>query len=79
VRTLVQNAYDRTTKLLTDKRGDVEKVAQRLLKKEILNKDDMVELLGPRPFSEKFTYEDFVRGTKAEEPPVSPSSSTASS
>ena len=38
-------------------------VAQRLLEKEKLDKDDMVELLGPRPFAEKTTYEEFVEGT----------------
>jgi len=39
------------------------KVALRLLEKEKLDKDDMVELLGPRPFAEKTTYEEFVEGT----------------
>ena len=38
-------------------------MALRLLDKEVLNKDDMVELLGPRPFAEKSTYEEFVEGT----------------
>jgi AFG3 family protein len=33
------------------------------LKKENLNRDDMIELLGPRPFPEKSTYEQFVEGT----------------
>lgn len=31
--------------------------------KEILSRDDMIELLGPRPFPEKSTYEQFVEGT----------------
>jgi len=38
-------------------------VAERLLKQEILSRDDMIELLGPRPFPEKSTYEEFVEGT----------------
>ena len=42
-------------------------VALRLLEKEVLNKEDMVELLGPRPFAEKSTYEDFVEGTGGSE------------
>jgi AFG3 family protein len=41
----------------------VEKVGRRLLEKEVLEKADMVELLGPRPFAEKSTYEEFVEGT----------------
>lgn len=38
-------------------------VGKRLLEKEVLAKADMVELLGPRPFEEKSTYEEFVDGT----------------
>ena len=38
-------------------------VAERLLEQEVLQREDMIELLGPRPFLEKSTYEEFVRGT----------------
>lgn len=38
-------------------------MALRLLDKEVLDKNDMVELLGKRPFAEKSTYEEFVEGT----------------
>ena len=38
-------------------------VAERLLEKEVLQRDDMIELLGKRPFPEKSTYEEFVEGT----------------
>lgn len=38
-------------------------VAERLLEQEVLQREDMIELLGPRPFPEKSTYEEFVRGT----------------
>ena len=40
-----------------------DQVAERLLEKEVLSRDDMIELLGPRPFAEKSTYEEFVEGT----------------
>ena len=35
----------------------------RLLEREVLKREDMIELLGPRPFKEKTTYEEFVEGT----------------
>ncbi|XP_038609884.1 AFG3-like protein 1 isoform X2 [Tachyglossus aculeatus] len=63
VRHLIDAAYGRTTDLLTRCRDQVEKVGKRLLEKEVLEKADMVELLGPRPFAEKSTYEEFVEGT----------------
>lgn len=43
--------------------GSPFQVSRRLLEKEVLEKADMVELLGPRPFAEKSTYEEFVEGT----------------
>lgn len=63
VRLLIDTAYVRTKELLIKHKADVEKVAERLLKNEILSRDDMIELLGKRPFPEKSTYEEFVEGT----------------
>lgn len=63
VRAIIKNAYDRTTALINKHKQHVETVAKRLLDKEILSRDDMIELLGPRPFKEKSTYEEFVEGT----------------
>uniref|UniRef100_A0A8C5QZI3 AAA+ ATPase domain-containing protein n=1 Tax=Leptobrachium leishanense TaxID=445787 RepID=A0A8C5QZI3_9ANUR len=62
-RNLVNSAYKRTEELLIQYREQVEKVAKRLLEKEVLEKSDMVELLGARPFAEKSSYEQFVEGT----------------
>ena len=64
---MITSAMDRTMKLLTEKKDIVEKVALRLLEKEVLKRDDMIELLGPRPFAEKSTYEEFVEGTGSTE------------
>lgn len=63
VRSLITNAHKRTTELLTQHKDKVAKVAERLLKQEIISRDDMIELLGKRPFPEKSTYEEFVEGT----------------
>uniref|UniRef100_A0A8C2DYK4 Si:ch1073-174d20.2 n=1 Tax=Cyprinus carpio TaxID=7962 RepID=A0A8C2DYK4_CYPCA len=63
VRDLIDRAFQRTLELITEKREQVEMVGKRLLEKEVLDKADMIELLGPRPFEEKSTYEEFVEGT----------------
>lgn len=49
--------------LLEDDERVNHQVALRLLEKEVLDKSDMVELLGRRPFAEKSSYEEFVEGT----------------
>ncbi|EJD76015.1 hypothetical protein LOAG_16942 [Loa loa] len=63
VRNLVDTAYRRTYELLESKKSQIETVAERLLQNEILSREDLIELLGPRPFAEKQTYEEFVAGT----------------
>ncbi|XP_033847229.1 AFG3-like protein 1 [Periophthalmus magnuspinnatus] len=60
VRVLVAAAYQRTLKLVTEKKQAVSMVAKRLLEKETLQKSDMVELLGPRPFKESSMYEELL-------------------
>lgn len=50
VRSIVKAAYARTQKLLADNRASVVAVAERLLEREALGREDMVELLGRRPF-----------------------------
>lgn len=53
VRKLIDNAYQITKRLLVEKKGDVEKLAKELLKKEVLFKSDVEALIGKRPFEEK--------------------------
>ncbi|KAG0359097.1 AAA ATPase afg3 [Gamsiella multidivaricata] len=53
VRSLIGQAFRKTTNLLTEKRVDVEKVAKLLMEKEVLNRSDMERLLGKRPFQDK--------------------------
>jgi cell division protease FtsH len=53
VRKLVDKAYQRTIELLTEKKAEVEKIALALLDREVLHQQDVEELIGKRPFSEK--------------------------
>lgn len=53
VRKLIDEAYLRTKALLTDKKGDVEKLAKALLEKEVLFQSDVEALIGKRPFEHK--------------------------
>ena len=50
VKRIIDNAYSRTKKLLTDKKEELKKIANKLLEKEILFQNDLEKLIGKRPF-----------------------------
>ena len=60
VKNLVDNLYARTKQLLEANMDKVSAVAERLLEKETINVDDVVELIGPRPYPMPRTYADFM-------------------
>jgi cell division protease FtsH len=53
VRILVDTSYKRVKQLLQDKFDAVKIIAEELLKKEVLFKDDLEVLIGKRPFQEE--------------------------
>jgi AFG3 family protein len=54
-RKVIEEQYVRAQKLLIDKREELDKLAARLLEKEVLFKDDLEELIGKRPFDKEKT------------------------
>lgn len=61
---IVDDAYQRTLDLLMERKEEVEKVANLLLEKETITHDDIVELVGERPFAGNPAYDEFVRRRK---------------
>ncbi|CAM9872975.1 unnamed protein product [Chrysoparadoxa australica] len=59
---MVDEMYARTLELVRSKKAQVEKVAESLLEKETINHDEIVELLGKRPFTHP-SYEEFIQST----------------
>ncbi len=53
VRKLIDEAYERTKKLLNEKKVQVEKLAEALLEREVLFQSDVETLIGKRPYEEK--------------------------
>ena len=64
-RRIAEECYEKVIKLLTEKKDLIELVALRLLEKEVLRREDMIELLGPRPYAEKTTYEEMLEQPEA--------------
>jgi len=56
VRGIIEIQYERAVQLLHEKREQLETLAKALLEKEVLFKDDLEKIIGPRPF-EKSKYE----------------------
>jgi len=65
-RKIVNEAYQKTYDLLITKKDELLKLAKVLLEREVLVRDDLRELLGPRPFSEKTTWAELT-GEKEDE------------
>lgn len=70
VRRIVDEAYKQCHELLTEKKKEVGLVAEELLSKEVLGRDDMVRLLGPRPFEDKGDFEKYFGGSVGTPPDV---------
>lgn len=51
-RKIIDLAYQKVLTLLREKQDDVKKIAEALLEKEVLFKDDMENLIGKRPYGE---------------------------
>lgn len=62
VRRIVDQAYAQCRALLVEKKHEVGLVAEELLKKEMLTRDDMVRLLGKRPFPDHQEFEKYFGG-----------------
>ncbi|KAJ0163953.1 Mitochondrial respiratory chain complexes assembly protein YTA12 [Colletotrichum tanaceti] len=71
VHRIVEEAYKQCRDLLTEKKAEVGIVAEELLKKEMLTRDDLVRLLGPRPFGDNHEFEKYFggQGQKSAPPP----------
>ncbi len=63
VRKLIDEAFERTKALLTEKKKEVEILAQELLKREVLFQSDVEELIGKRPWEDKKAL-DFIDNPK---------------
>ncbi|KAB2046650.1 hypothetical protein ES319_D01G250400v1 [Gossypium barbadense] len=69
VREWVGKAYNRTVQLIEEHKEHVAQIAELLLEKEVLHQEDLVRVLGERPFksSEPTNYDRFKKGFQEED------------
>ena len=65
-RRIVDEAYERTLNLITERKEEVEKIAKFLLDKETITHDDVVDCIGPRPFKGDEAYNEYVSKRSSE-------------
>ncbi|KAE9374701.1 ATP-dependent metallopeptidase Hfl [Stipitochalara longipes BDJ] len=78
VRRIVDEAYTQCKDLLTEKKKEIGIVAEELLAKEVLDRNDMVRLLGHRPFDDNKEFTKYFGGSQKSAPPPFPTESTDS-
>lgn len=59
-RATVDAAYERTLEMMREKKEEVEKVAMLLIEKETITHDDMIDLIGERPFKGDDQYQEYI-------------------
>lgn len=69
VHRIVEEAHQKCKNLLLEKKKEVGLIAEELLKKEVLVRDDMVRILGKRPFDEEEDFEKYFGGGKESSSP----------
>jgi AFG3 family protein len=72
VRRIVDEAYIQCKDLLTEKKKEVGLVAEELLSKEMLTRDDLVRILGKRPFEDNKEFAKYFDGTGGKSAPPPP-------
>lgn len=72
VRRIVDEAYKQCKDLLTEKKKEVGLVAEELLNKEMVVRDDLVRILGPRPFSDSREFSKYFDGEGGKSAPDVP-------
>ncbi len=77
VRELIEKQYKRSKELLSKKKGELEILANELLKKEIIFQSDLERLIGKRPFAKPTTYEAFTNGESSKEEIAEPAKKAA--
>lgn len=50
---IINEEYEKCRNLLTEKKAEIERLAEVLLEKETISLPDIVDTLGPRPFPAK--------------------------
>ena len=69
VRRIVDEAYQQCKNLLLEKKTELQAIAEELLKKEVLVRDDLVRILGKRPFEDQGDFSKYFDNNEGKSAP----------
>lgn len=72
VRRIVDEAYQQCKNLLIEKKKEIGLVAEELLKKEALGREDLIRILGKRPFEDNKEFNRYFSGEGSKSAPPPP-------
>lgn len=64
VQTFIMDAYNRTKEVLSKHKEEASRLAQLLLQKETVHREELEKVLGARPFPSKHSYDEFIEKEK---------------
>jgi AFG3 family protein len=76
-RAMVDAAYNRTVALIRERKDQVDMVAKLLMEKETITHDDMIDLIGERPFEADQQYQEYISARANRSPPKEEEESAA--
>lgn len=74
VRRIVDEAYKQCRELLVEKKKEIGLVAEELLSKEVLGREDLIRILGKRPFEDNQEFSKYFDGPGGKSAPPPPPS-----
>ncbi len=72
VRRIVDEAYKQCRELLVEKKKEIGLVAEELLSKEVLGREDLIRILGKRPFEDNQEFSKYFDGQAGKSAPPPP-------
>ncbi len=63
VNTIISGQYERALDLLRENKAKLTQLAEALLEKEVIGTDDLISVLGQRPFSKSVDYDEFINAS----------------
>jgi len=60
---IINSSYARAISVLTENKEKLHSLAEALLEREVIGTDDLISVLGPRPYSKNVEWDEFINAS----------------